>query len=226
MKSSQSPRCFPWRITVGSAVVLLAACSTTPPPAWQSEAFDALERQRMAYFAGESRTAEREILRAKRALSATGRPDLVARVELIRCGHGHASLDFDTCAAVAALREDMAVEDQPYAVWLTESAGPVDAASLPVQYRDVSRAVNDKARVQALNKIADPVSRLIAAGVLFRRQQLAPGGIEIAIDTASAQGFRRPLLAWLTVELRRAEAAGDATTVERLRRRIALATGG
>ena len=214
------------RVAACGSALMLVACATTVPPAWQSDAFDALERYRVVYFSGDTRTAEKEFVRAKTALSATGRIDLAARAALIHCGHGHAALDFDHCSGVAAWREDMAVEDRPYAVWLTETVGPAQAASLPVQYRDVARAVNDEARVQALKKIADPVSRLIAAGVLFRRQQLAPGGIEIAVDTASAHGFRRPLLAWLTVELRRAEAAGDGAAVERLRRRIALAAGG
>jgi hypothetical protein len=43
-----------------------------------------------------------------------------------------------------------------------------------------------------------------------------------AVDTASAQGWRRPLLAWLNVQLQRAEKAGDAQEADRLRRRLAL----
>jgi len=46
-----------------------------------------------------------------------------------------------------------------------------------------------------------------------------------AIDTASDQGWRRPLLAWLGVQAQRAEAAGDAQEEQRIRRRIALASG-
>jgi len=46
-----------------------------------------------------------------------------------------------------------------------------------------------------------------------------------AIDIASAQGWRRPLLAWLGVQEKRAEAAGDREVLERIRRRIALVAG-
>ena len=74
----------------------------------------------------------------------------------------------------------------------------------------------------ALQGIADPLARQVAAGVLFASQRADPRVIETAIETASAQGWRRPLLAWLNVELKRAEAAGAAVEAERLRRRIAI----
>jgi hypothetical protein len=45
----------------------------------------------------------------------------------------------------------------------------------------------------------------------------------VAINTASAQGWRRAVLAWLNVQLQRAEQAGDTAEAERLRRRIKLA---
>ncbi|HPM67155.1 MAG TPA: hypothetical protein PLX45_12925, partial [Piscinibacter sp.] len=52
----------------------------------------------------------------------------------------------------------------------------------------------------------------------------APAAIALAADTASAQGWRRPLLAWLEVQARLAERAGANDEAQRLRRRIALVT--
>jgi len=46
-----------------------------------------------------------------------------------------------------------------------------------------------------------------------------------AIDIASAQGWRRSLLAWLGVRQIRAGAARDRGALERIRRRIALVAG-
>jgi hypothetical protein len=43
-----------------------------------------------------------------------------------------------------------------------------------------------------------------------------------AVETASAQGWRRPLLAWLTLQVQRAEASGDVEAAATLRRRITL----
>jgi hypothetical protein len=49
--------------------------------------------------------------------------------------------------------------------------------------------------------------------------------LQLAVDTASAQGWRRPLLAWLGAQARRAELAGASEEAERLRRRMALVRG-
>jgi hypothetical protein len=64
----------------------------------------------------------------------------------------------------------------------------------------------------------------VAAGVLLRTARIAPPDIAIALDTASSQGWRRPLLVWLGVELKRAQAAGDTAAAERIQRRIDLAS--
>ena len=73
---------------------------------------------------------------------------------------------------------------------------------------------------QAMRDLVDPLSRLVAAGVLLRTARANPEVIALAVDTASSQGWRRPLLAWLNLQARRAEQAGAAAEVERLRRRI------
>jgi hypothetical protein len=56
--------------------------------------------------------------------------------------------------------------------------------------------------------------------------KITPADIANAADTASNQGWRRPLLAWLGVQEQRAQAAGDAAAVQQIRRRIALASEG
>ena len=73
--------------------------------------------------------------------------------------------------------------------------------------------------------IADPLSQLVAAGVLFQKGQASPAVVQQAVDTASAQGWRRSLLAWLNVQAQLAEKGGDPDAAARLRRRIALTQG-
>jgi len=65
----------------------------------------------------------------------------------------------------------------------------------------------------------------VSLGVQFRNAKATPESIATAIEISSAQGWRRPLLAWLGVEEKRAEAAGDREALERIRRRIALVSG-
>jgi hypothetical protein len=61
--------------------------------------------------------------------------------------------------------------------------------------------------------------------VLLRNGRADPRVLATASDTASGQGWRRPLLAWLGVQAQRAEQAGATEEAQRVRRRIALAAG-
>ena len=81
----------------------------------------------------------------------------------------------------------------------------------------------DVASVQA---IADPVARLVAAGVMFRMGRASPQVVQLAVDTASREGWRRPLLAWLGVQAERAEHAGARDEAARIRRRMDLVSKG
>ena len=196
----------------------LAACgSTPPPPDWQMNAKASLERATAAYLAGNSRLEALEFARARAELARTGRADLLARAELTRCAARVASLVFDDCAGFAALAQDAAPAERAYADYL--AGKPAAAALLPAVQREV--AASDGS-AQALGRVADPVSRLVAAGVLLRSGRAQPAVFALAADTASAQGWSRPLLAWLNVQVQRAEAAGEQAEAARLRRRIAM----
>jgi hypothetical protein len=74
----------------------------------------------------------------------------------------------------------------------------------------------------ALSQIQDPLSRLIAAGTLLQKEQLTPVDIGLAVKIASDQGWRRPLLAWLGVQLKRQQAAGNTSAASETQRRIDL----
>jgi hypothetical protein len=65
----------------------------------------------------------------------------------------------------------------------------------------------------------------VTAAVQLKRGGIDPAGISAAVDIASAQGWRRPLLAWLGVQEKRAADAGDSETAARIRRRIDLISG-
>lgn len=206
-----------------AAALLLSACAGAPtPPDWQSNAQTALRNFSTAYFAGNTKLAAQEFARARAEIAATGRPDLLARAELVRCAVRVASLEFDACSGFEALAADAGVQERAYADFLAGRWQGLNAALLPAQHRALLTATADAG---ALSPIADPRSRLVAAGVLFRMQRLTPAGIAAAADTASANGWRRPLLAWLGVQAKRADALGDGAEAARIRRRIELVTG-
>jgi hypothetical protein len=200
------------------ALSSLAACSSGPKaPDWQMEAKTAMERAVAAYLEGNSRVEAQEFARARSELSSTGRSDLMARAELLRCASRVASLVLEPCAGFEALRPDAPAAERAYADYLAGQLQPQDMALLPAPQRAAAGA--DAA---ALKAISDPLSQLVAAGVMFRAGRASPAVLQQAVDTASGQGWRRPLLAWLGVQLQLAEKGGDTEAATRLRRRIAL----
>lgn len=181
-------------------LVLISGCSSAPvPPDWQLHSYAALGSYQAHYLKGDTRAADLEFARLKNELSATGRPSLIARAELLRCALRTAALEIDECPAFEALRADAGAEELAYADFLAGRSG---------------RAVEDNA-----------LSKLVSLGVKFKTGQAGPGDINAAVDLSSEQGWRRPLLAWLGVQAKRAEAAGDRENLERIRRRMALVSG-
>jgi hypothetical protein len=205
---------------VACALVALSACSSNPaPPPWPAEAKGSSERATEAWLSGDSRIEAAEFSRARAELARTGQVALVARLELLRCATRAASLVVEPCAGFDALAQDAAPAEQAYARYLAGTAQAADAALLPEAHRPLVANASPDA---ALASIKDPLSQLVAAGVLFRSGRATPAVIAQAVDTASARGWRRPLLAWLQVQQQRALAAGDAAAVAALQRRIDL----
>ena len=204
-----------------AAVVLLAACSSGAPPAdWQVEAKGAMDRAVAAYLEGTSRVEQAELVRVRAALASTGRADLLANAELRHCASRVASLVFEPCLAFEAVRADTTAPQRAYAAYLRGQLQPQDAALLPEAQRGA--AEGHAASVLAL---ADPLSQLVAAGVLLQNGQLTAAVADAAVNAASAQGWRRPLLAWLKLQAEGAAQRGNADGAARLHRRIALVEG-
>lgn len=205
---------------LGTALVAaLSGCAGKPlPPAWEGDAKSSLDGFTDDFLRGDSAAADAEFARARRASASTGRFDVVAQAELVRCGVKAAALAYD-CTGFAALAADATPAQRAYAAYLDGRWQGLDAALLPAQHRAVVTG-------GALAGVADPLARLVAAAALLKAGRLVPADIALAVDTASSQGWRRPLLAWLGVQEQRARAAGDSAALERIRRRIALAGQG
>jgi hypothetical protein len=207
-----------------SFVVLLASCASGPaPPAWESNAQSALQSATTGYLTGNTRAEEQDFARALRELRATGRADLVANAELTRCAARAASLVFDDCPAYLTLSADVGTEQRAYADYLADRWQGMNTALLSKHHAAV---VANPASATALSQTQDPLSVLVAAGILLKHGALSQLSLDevtnIAVQTASNQAWRRPLLAWLGVQIKTAEARGDASQIASLKRRVDL----
>jgi len=206
------------------AAALLAACAGGPAPTdWQLNSKAAIDRSAAAYLAGDSALDQREFELGRAQIARTGRVDLMARAELIHCAARVASLVFEPCEGFEQLRPQAPAAERAYADFLAARLQPQDVALLPPQQRVAAADhSNVDAALDALRAIKDPFSRLVGAAVLLQAGRASPAVMALAVDTASEQGWRRPLLAWLNVQVMRAEKAGATAEAERLRRRIGL----
>jgi hypothetical protein len=201
---------------------LLAGCGNKPrQPDWLVNADGAQDRYERAYLSGRDRVAQSEFARFRSEVASTAQPSLVARAELTRCAVQVASLDFAPCTGFEPLRRDASDAERAYADFLAGvPIGAEQAKLLPEDYRGIA---GGQGGAGALKGIEAPLSRVIAAAVLLRTDKADPEVLQAATDTASAQGWRRAVMAWLGAQALRAEKAGATEEAARLRRRMQLA---
>lgn len=224
---------------VGLVLVgFLAGCGTAkPPPPWQAKTLSASDAAVSAYLQGQVKMAAIQMKQAQFSASSTGRPEAVYKLNLLQC-----ALDVSSLGATPCPRpEDVGIRSDSFepairfdleayrAYLLGDSLDEIAQARLPETQRAAAALAVTTDAAEALKvlvAIEEPLSRLVAAGVWLRRQNAASsaqtGVIALAIDTASQQGWRRPLAAWLTRQIRIAQAAGDTATVQRAQARLAI----
>ena len=204
--------------------LFLSGCASGPvAPAWEGNAKSALDNTVQNYLTGNTKAEEQDYARAYKELAATGRADLLARAELTRCAARVASLVFEDCPAFKPLAADAGAEQRAYADYLAGRWQRLNGALLPKHHAAV---LASPANPAVLTQISEPLARLVAAGAMLQQGSLRPEALAevaaLAVQTASDQAWRRPLLAWLGLQLKQAETVADAPKAANLRRRIAL----
>ena len=217
-----------------AAITALTGCGNQPPaPDWALNAEAAAQKGSTAYLQGKQRIDVLQWSKAREAVASTARPDLAARMELIRCAAQVASLDWSACSAYEALAQDAQPAEQAYARYLEGKPLQADVALLPKEQQPVAARVPlgqtgssagapSAAVLEEISRIQDPLSRLLAAAVLLRAGGASPQLLDLGVQTASSQGWSRALMAWLLLQAKAADQAGDASAAAAIRRRLDL----
>src|SRR5437899_980710 len=137
------------RIVAACAIaLLLAGCASKPAePSWVTNAAGLLDSFTAAYLKGDSAIAANDFAHARSEMASTGRADLVAHAELVRCAVRVASLEVGECGGFAALAQDASAEERAYAAYLAGRWQGLNPALLPEQHRAIAAGTGGLAGV-------------------------------------------------------------------------------
>ncbi len=227
-------------LSLVACAALLAACGNKPvAPDWALSAEASSERAIQAYLQGQQRVEDLHWGKARSAVASTGQLATAAKLELMRCAAQVASLEWTDCPAYQELAADAGAEQQAYARYLAGQVRAQDVALLPPAQQAVAQILvgatagdasvsspSSAALLAAIAAIKEPLSRLVAIGVAARTSPSCAILMQPGKDTASEQGWRRPLMAWLMLQQEAAAQAGAKDTAEKAGKRLKLLNNG
>lgn len=202
----------------------LSACGGGPKaPDWKLDSISLIERYKKAELKGQNTLAESYFQQALAASGSAARIEETARLHLTRCATRQASLAFEPCSGYLEYAKLGATpEDAAYHHFISGQWDGLDVGKLPAQYRDFASNRDPARNAGILQKIDDPLSRLVAASIAVMRKQADAATLQLATEAASGQGWRKPLLVYLKLQEAQAGQKEDPAELERLRARIKL----
>lgn len=211
------------KLLLTACLILLAGCGgKTPPPDWKVDSSDLIERYQKHELRGENILADRYFQQAVHAAGSAGQVAETARLWLVRCAVRRASLDDDDCSEYVELAKfGTTEEDRAYYQFITLDWSGVDASRLPKHYAALVAGAADKRHAQVA-AIDAPLSRLLAASLVVKRGEADDALLSLATETASAEGWKRPLLVYLKLAEKRASERQDEAALAAIQARIRL----
>lgn len=212
------------RRLIMAGLLLLTACGSSGPPVpdWKSDSVDFIERYKKHALLGENILAERYFQQALRATGGAGRVSETGRLWLVHCATRRASLLDDDCSEYVDLAKvNTSAEDRAYYQFVMLNWSGLDASKLPAHYALLVKSEPTQVNAQ-IAAIEDPLSRLLAASLVTLRGQADHATLVLAMETASTQGWRQPLLTYLKVLEKSAIERGETNEQQTYALRIRL----
>lgn len=190
------------KIMILMITLCLCACSPVVVPVWKDKAYTHLEDYKSNFLNGKEDIVEPHFLKARKEIADGNDLHLLAVAYLTKYALHTASLEsFDASEFAKLYRLEPDVFNMAYCHFLKGNFSAVDIKLLPSCYTGVLKAAAASDLAMAAREISvidDPLSRLVACGVWVRYLPSDETILQIAISAASANGWRRPLWAYLT----------------------------
>lgn len=182
--------------------VLCAGCGMkTSLPSWRHEGFAQLENYKKNFLAGREQVAESHYRKALEEVKRSGDIITISKIYLTKTALHVASLrqtTNDDYLILEAIERDN--ENQNFYIFINGDFSRVNQNLMPPRYREFLKAglTGDLSFInKALAEIDDPLSKLIAIGIIVNKRIYNERTLETAITTASLNGWHKPLLAYL-----------------------------
>jgi len=181
---------------------LICSCgSASPVPEWKDNAHRYLKDYKINFLAGKEDASEPHFIKARKEIASGNDLSLLATAYLTKYALHTASLEsFDAVEFAKLQRLEPNAANMSYCHFLKGNFNAADVQELPARYAGIVKAAAGKDATLAAREMAaidDPLSRLIACGVWVRYMPYDENILQMAINTASANGWRRPLWAYL-----------------------------
>jgi hypothetical protein len=198
------------------------------PMTWIAAGYQQMENYKTDFLTGRAPiVTEMHFKKAVEEIKKSGDLDLLGKVWLTRMALQAAVLGEPEEGDYPRIEATQSVPANRNFYLFLKGDAAAAGELLPAHYRSflpALRAGNATETGIAVAKIDDPLSRLIAAGLTVRRHVENEALLLTAVETASRNGWKRALLAWLKRLGAFYEASGDAAKAAAVRQRIDLIT--
>ncbi len=182
---------------------LWTGCCGTPKPIpdWLNTSYYKLESYKKSYLMGNEKIAALQFKGLLSEVKKTGDLQVLGTVYLTRLALQTAVLEEMTDKAYRQLDEvSPDPQNRSFYAFLKGETARVDESLLPRQYRGVLRNLRPGSDADPWREIAEmeePLSQLIAIGVVMRFRPDDEALMMKALDTASRQGWKKAVLVYL-----------------------------
>jgi len=215
------------KILIFLMIIVLTGCSSSvQAPAWQNKAASQLEEYKINFLTGKETSSEPHFARARKEISSGNDLNLLAIAYLTKYALHTACLEsFDSVDFARLYRLEPNPANMAYCHFLKGNFSAVDAGFFPARYAGVLKAALSRdasAGIREISLIDDSFSRLVACGVWVRYLPVNEDILLLAISTASAAGWQKPLFAYLAKLQTFYTERGEAGKAEAVRLRLEI----